>query len=122
VTAAADADRAQRFPPRYRLRKRREFLALQRDGRRQSAAHFVVITRLTPGPSRLGVTTSRKVGNSPARNRVRRLVRECFRRLRPRLDPPRDVLVIARPGAPAIAYADVVHELSRALRLEPAAE
>jgi ribonuclease P protein component len=122
VTAAADADRAQRFPSRYRLRKRREFLSLQRDGRRQAAPHFIVITRATLGPSRLGVTTSRKVGNSPARNRVRRLVRECFRRLRPSLEPPRDVLVIARAGAPTIAYADVVHELSRALRLDAPAE
>ena len=116
------ADRSQRFPARYRLRARREFLALQRDGQRQGAPHFTVITRTTTGPSRLGVTTSRKVGNAPARNRVRRLVRECFRRLRPQLDPPRDVLVIARPGAPAVAYAEVVHELSRALRLDAAAE
>lgn len=117
----AGADRLQRFPPRYRLRARREFVALQRDGQRQAAAHFVVITRPTAGPSRLGVTTSRKVGNAPTRNRIRRLVRECFRRLRPRIDPPRDVLVIARPGAPTVRYADVVHELTRALRLDAAA-
>ena len=76
MTPAADGDRSQRFPPRYRVRTRREFVALQRDGRRQSAPHFIVITSATPGPDvRLGITTSRKVGNSPARNRIRRLVR-----------------------------------------------
>ncbi len=117
----AGAARPERFPPRYRLRSRRQFVALQRDGQRQSAAHFVVITRTTAGPSRLGVTTSRKVGNAPTRSRIRRLVRETFRRLRPRLDPPRDVLVIARPGAPRVTYVDVVHELTRALRLDAAA-
>lgn len=118
MTAAADAERSQRFPSRHRLRKRHEFLALQRDGRRQSGPRFVVITRAAPaGGSRLGITTSRKVGPAPQRNRIRRLVREFFRRHRTRIDPPRELLVIARPGLDAITYDDVVHELSRALGL-----
>jgi ribonuclease P protein component len=57
------------------------------------------------------------VGHAPARNRIRRLVREFFRRRRPELPVPSDVLVIARPGAAAVEYADVERELSRALRL-----
>lgn len=100
------------------MRKRHEYLALQRDGRRVSFPHFVVITRQTQRPpARLGVTTSRKVGGAPTRNRIRRLVREFFRRHRTALAPPRDVLVIARPAAATLCYADVVHELSRALQL-----
>ena len=118
MTPAADGDRSQRFPRRYRVRTRREFVALQRDGRRQAAPHFIVITSATPGPhARLGITTSRKVGNSPARNRVRRLVREFFRRHRTRLGSSGDLVVIARPGAHTLAYTDVVNELSRALHL-----
>jgi ribonuclease P protein component len=109
---------SQRFPARYRLRKRHEFLALQREGRRETVGHFTVITRLKQHPpSRLGITTSRKVGGAPTRNRIRRLVREFFRRQRAELTPPRDVLVIARPTAAGIGYADVDHELSLALRL-----
>jgi ribonuclease P protein component len=104
---------SQRFPPRYRLRKRPEFLALQRAGRRLTAPHFIVIIRAkATEPSRLGVTTSRKVGGAPARNRIRRMVRELFRRQRPFLDPPRDVLVIARSGASSLRYWDVERELS----------
>ena len=111
---------SQRFPPRYRLRKRHEFLALQRDGRRQTLSHFVVITRdKEQSPSRLGITTSRKVGNAPMRNRIRRLVRDVFRRRCDSIVPPQDVLVIARPGAGDLEYADVDHELTRALRLAP---
>lgn len=118
MTPAADGDRSQRFPRRFRIRARREFLALQRDGRRQAAAHFIVITLATPRPQvRLGITTSRKVGNAPARNRVRRLVREFFRRHHPRIARAGDVVVIARAGAATLSYADVVDELSRALRL-----
>jgi len=77
-----------------------------------------VITRSRQHPpSRLGITTSRKVGDAPTRNRVRRLVREFFRRRRLELTPPRDVLVIARPGAAAVRYADVEEQLTRVLRL-----
>ena len=95
-------------------------MALQHEGRRQTVAHFIVITRQREHPpARLGITTSRKVGGAPARNRIRRLVREFFRRHRVELAPPRDVLVIARPGAASIRYADVEHELTRALRLLP---
>jgi ribonuclease P protein component len=118
VTPAADGDRSQRFPRRYRIRTRREFVAQQRDGRRQAAPHFIVITSASPAShARLGITTSRKVGNAPARNRVRRLVREFFRRHRPLLGAGRDLIVIARPGASILSYTDVVDELSRALRL-----
>ena len=98
-------------------------MALQREGRRQTLPHFIVITRQRQhAPSRLGLTTSRKVGGAPARNHVRRLVREFFRRRRAALVPPRDVLVIARPAAGTVSYTDVAHELARALNLAPNAE
>jgi ribonuclease P protein component len=121
--SSAAGQRSQRFPAQYRLRKRREFLALQREGRRATGTHFVVITRPTHHPpSRLGITTSRKVGNAPTRNRIRRLVREFFRRHRVALIPPRDVLVIARPGSATLRYRNVDDELTRVLRLAPPAE
>ena len=111
----AAATRSQRFPSAFRLRKRREFLAIQRKGRRQTVPHFVVITRTRKDPpSRLGITTSRKVGIAPQRNRVRRLVREFFRR-QVSLTPPQDTVVIARPGAALLSYAEVAEELSRVM-------
>ena len=94
---------------------------MQREGRRRTAAHFVVITRLRKEPpSRLGITTSRKVGSSPQRNRIRRLVREFFRRHRTMLRPHRDVLIVARPGAADLEYSDVQRELSSALGIHAA--
>lgn len=110
----------QRFPRSHRLRKRVEFTSVQAEGRRRAAAHFVVITRKKDGPpSRLGITTSRKVGNSPQRNRIRRWVREFFRRRQETLQPPQDVVVIARSGAADLKFSDVERELANALRLPP---
>lgn len=111
----------QRFPRTHRLRKRVEFTSVQAEGRRRSAAHFVVITRRKDSPpSRLGITTSRKVGNAPQRNRIRRWVREFFRRRQAALQPPLDVVVIARSGAADLKFSDVERELANALRLADA--
>jgi ribonuclease P protein component len=107
--------RSERFPRAFRLRQHREFLTVQRKGKRQTTPHFVVITRPKKNlPSRLGITTSRKVGIAPDRNRIRRLVRECFRR-RGQVGPPCDVVVIALPGAAGLTYRQVAGEIVRAL-------
>jgi ribonuclease P protein component len=51
------------------------------------------------------------------RNRVKRLVREFFRRYQNRIAPPRDVLVIARPAAATLSYAEVRQELGSVLKI-----
>jgi ribonuclease P protein component len=91
---------------------------MQREGRRRTTAHFIVLQRPKPaGPSRIGITTSRKIGHAPDRNRVRRLVREFFRRHHLALRQAADVVVIARSGAPLLALRDVECELAQALQL-----
>ncbi|HXG50422.1 MAG TPA: ribonuclease P protein component [candidate division Zixibacteria bacterium] len=104
------------FPKQARLRKRPEFIDLSRRGKKIHTPHFVVITRPNDGKqARLGVTVSAKVGNAVARNRVKRLVRECFRRCRRDIVPVLDVLVIARDAAADISYAQTESELKKAL-------
>jgi ribonuclease P protein component len=108
------------YPKALRLTRRREFLLLQREGRRRHTETFVVLRRPAGGPtSRLGITVSSRVGNAVARNRVKRLVREFFRTRRHELRAAIDVVVIARPGAPTLSYAQAANELARALDLEP---
>ena len=46
--------------------------------------------------NRLGIVVSKKVGNSVQRNRVRRLVRECYRLSEPKLKTGYDVVISAR--------------------------
>jgi len=108
----------QRFPQSRRIRKRAEFVRLQRSPGKQAGSSFVVITALTRrGVSRLGITASRKVGGAVIRNRIKRFVREFFRQHQHRIVPARDVLVIVRPGAAALRYADVERDLATALEL-----
>jgi ribonuclease P protein component len=109
----------QRLPKSRRIRKRAEFVSMQRAGGRSAGSCFVVITVPARGStSRIGITASRKVGGAVVRNRIKRLVREFFRRHRQQISPPSDVLVIARAGAAYASYDLVERELGKALRID----
>lgn len=107
------------FPRAARVRRRREYLAFGRTARKRSAAHFVVLAQASRGGTRLGITVSRRVGGAVARNRVKRCVREIFRRHPQRLLPDHDLIVIAKPGAGSLPFADIARELMAAIAVKP---
>ena len=117
---------AMGFGAADRLHRSAEFLRLQRRGIRLQAKHFVLYagridyasdhaSRDESGASprkRLGITVSRRVGNSVVRNRIKRHVRECFRQmLRGRLDDGMSIVVIALVGAGNLARTAINAEL-----------
>ncbi len=104
------------FPSDYRLRVRSEFLRTWDRGRRYHTDHFIVVVmQKSDGPTRLGVTASKKVGGAVQRNRVKRLVREFFRLNYKRLDPQADLSIIAKKGASDLRYEAVCDELKKLL-------
>lgn len=68
-------------------------------GRRVASSSFTLFgLPNNVGHCRLGVTVTRKVGGAVRRNRVKRVLREIFRRHRADLSPALDLVVNARPG------------------------
>ncbi|MEW5848562.1 MAG: ribonuclease P protein component [Myxococcota bacterium] len=110
---------AFRFPKTRRIRDRRDYQRIQNRGVRLGASHFLVMAMRQPGPpqpARLGITASKKSGESVARSRIKRLVREAFR-LNPGVFPDGwDFVVIAREGADQLALTEVVAQLRGALQ------
>lgn len=100
------------FPATLRLRKRREFLQIQGAGVKHHLRHFIVFVSTTASPGeavvpRLGVTVTRKVGPAVVRNRIRRLVREAFRRKRDSFMPGCDMVWVAKQSAVSVDFAEV---------------
>jgi len=88
-----------KLPKAARLRRRREFLAVQERGARLYAGELLVLE----GPTctdrpRIGITVSSKLANAVGRNQLKRWVRQAFREVQAEL-PPVDLVVIARKGA-----------------------
>lgn len=86
------------FPKNYRLRKRWEFEALKHNG--ESVQNHLFIFNYAQNSTiqapRLGITVTRKTGNAVVRNRIKRLVRETFRKNRHKLTHNYDINVIAK--------------------------
>lgn len=102
------------FPKEARLTRRSEFLLLSRRGRKSYTPHFIIIRKDNDRlGKRLGITVSAKVGKAVVRNRVKRRLREFFRRGRERFHPDQDTVVIARRGAGELSYAAMTAELRK---------
>lgn len=86
-----------------RLRKRRDFIAVYREGR-YYGHHLVALRVLANGRGlmRFGFVVSKGIGKAVVRNRVRRRLREGVRTLP--VAPGWDMMIIARPPAAAADY------------------
>lgn len=86
----------QRFPRTARLRTPDDFERVRQEGCACRRDGVVVACR--PGRvRRLGLVVSKRVGNAPERNRIKRVVREYFRK-DPERFPRGDCVVIATTG------------------------
>ncbi len=86
-------------------------------GRRVYTPSFVLMVRASEQPAapcRLGLTVSQKVGGAVRRNRVKRLVREVFRRERALFPRGAELVVIAKAGTPIDGFDAVRAELAQA--------
>ncbi|MGH9400138.1 MAG: ribonuclease P protein component [Thermoanaerobaculia bacterium] len=91
-----------------RLRKRRDFEECYASGIRVSGRHLQVFLLPRGEDVRLGLSVPRRVGKAVLRNRVRRRLREIFRRNRKAFGGGAgDLVVNVRPSAASAAFAEL---------------
>lgn len=100
------------FPRDARLRRPSEFAALRTSSGRASGRCFHMRYRDNAlGHARLGLAISKRVSKRAVeRNRIKRLLRESFRRVRHEL-PPVDMMVMAREHACGVPGTQLLAEL-----------
>ena len=98
-----------------RLRKRAQFLNAARGrkaGRTAFSLQAIAADEASPG---LGLTVTKKTGNSPQRNRIRRRLRAAARACGSEFLPQHDYVLIGRREALSEPFAKIVADLSSAL-------
>ena len=90
------------------LKKNRDFQNVYRHGKSYANKYLVmyVLENHTEG-NRLGISVSKKVGNSIVRHRLTRLIRESYRLQEDRFRCGLDIVVIARIGAKGKNYKEI---------------
>jgi ribonuclease P protein component len=97
--------------------RRSDFVASSEFGERRTTRYFIALfrDRNDGGPTRLGITVTRKVGSAVRRNRIKRLAREWFRN-RSREFGSCDLVLIAKRDLPhSLRLADVREDLEERL-------
>ena len=93
-------DNTERFPEKYRLKRPSDFQEVFKTATRYADKKFLVLARNNDMEiARLGLAVSAKrIRTAVRRNKVKRLIRESFRRNRDRLRGL-DIVVVVHKGA-----------------------
>lgn len=88
------------FPRARRILRPAEFVRVYDNGYSVRRGPLLVHALGSRATTRLGLSVSRKVGNAVIRNRVKRRLRDAFRRLQHDLPAGYDLVVTVRPHEP----------------------
>jgi ribonuclease P protein component len=101
------SEASEKFPKTDRILNRDTFRRVYEEGRKIQFSYFTafVLANDSPRP-RIGITTTRKMGNSVERNRARRLVREAFRKNKWLVPSGVDIVINVKPALVEAAYRD----------------
>ena len=107
----------ENFTPQERIRTKKDFLHLYKNGKRFRGKYFILIylsNELTF--SRVAVVASKKLGNAVQRNRTKRWLRTLFRRNKELLEKPLDLIFIPRKEIHEAKWQNLADDYQAALK------
>ena len=100
------------------IKKNGEFQNVYRNGRSYANKYLVMyVTNNDKKMSRIGISVSKKVGNSVVRHRITRLLRECYRLNEDKLKECYDIVVVVRVSAADVGYNEILSSFLHLCRL-----
>ena len=100
------------------LKKNYEFQDVYKNGKSYANKYLVMyVVENNTDRNRLGISVSKKVGNSVVRHRITRLIRESYRLHENIFNSGLDIVVIARNSASEISYEETESALLHLAKL-----
>ncbi len=99
------------------LKKNREFKKVFSKGK--SIVEKLLVVYFYKNESlynRIGIVVNKKVGNAVVRNRVKRVIKECYRSYGINLKKGFDIVIVARVRASDASYSDINNAIKRLLK------
>ena len=94
------------------LKKNQDFQNVYRKGKSYANKYLVMyVLENNTEKNRLGISASKKVGNSVVRHRFARLVRESYRLHENIFNSGLDIVVVARKSASTVGFAEIENAL-----------
>ena len=89
------------------LKKNSDFKIVYSQGKSYANKYLVMyVLENNMGKNRIGISVSKKVGNSVVRHKVTRLIRESYRLQESIFNSGLDIVIVARKSAFQISYTD----------------
>ena len=90
------------------LKKNRDFQNVYNNGKSYANKYLVMyVLENNLNKNRIGISVSKKVGNSVIRHRITRLIRESYRLQEEMFNSSLDIVVIARGAAREVGYKEI---------------
>lgn len=100
------------------LKKNRQFQFVYKNGRSRANKYLVMYVKENSlGMNRIGISVSKKVGNSVVRHRITRLVRESYRLHENVFNSGLDMVIVARVTAADVGYYEIESALLHLAKL-----
>ncbi len=100
------------------LRKNRDFQVVFKNGKSRANKYLVLyVLENRLDKNRIGISVSKKVGNSVIRHRVKRLIKESYRLHENMFNSGLEIVVIARESANTIGYREMESALLHLMKL-----